>query len=438
MTTRPNILAAAAEDVLALTDAARMAVNDPLDQIRLLAQLAAYGRDGGAVSGPDPVGVAGFRSAGPGNVWAISQRATAGTYTDAGGVVRNLAPRTVRPVFTNGVLSGYLDEPHRTNLQVTSGLMVLGAGAYSIGANSVNGQLSKAPDGTISARRVIGDHPAGTHSWLGRSSVLAVSASTTYTISFYVKQVSFQGGNGRVITVDFSDGTSTTRVQGTPIASLGLQQERWTRVSKTVTAPAGATTMQVYYLDAPFTGDCYDTWGCQIEQASAASSFIYTPKGAGATRDADDVVLSVPELLSGEADGARLAAIESAALCRRSALLSLARAVAAYEPASTEEAQNVLRQVVPLFDAEILDAADRRDDATYGQLRRVRSAVVQDLTERAIDLPSVITVESSESLPALVHAQQQYGDGARGDELSRRVPCPHPLFFPRSFRALSE
>lgn len=436
MASLTETLSSVAEDLFALTDAARTTLNYPLDQIRRLAELARFGRE--EAIGDDPIGIAGFRNAGASNVYANTQRASAGTYIDAGGNVVNAAPKTVRPVFTNGVVTGYLDEPQRTNLQVSSGFMRIGTSFYAIGANTNDGGLVSAPDGTLSARKVISNSATGANVYFSRNSALAVSPSTAYTIGASYRLDAGAPASGRVLTVDLFNGTTSTRVQGTSIGALGLQQGVYARASKTITTLADTVSMMVYYLDGPVTGQDYAVWGCQIEQASNATSFIYTPSGAGATRNADAITLGKPPVLSAKARAERDLSSASAAQTRRAALCSIARAIISYEPASADEAQGVLKLVVPLFDEEILDAADAGHDATYTQLRKLRAAIVQDLTERSIDLPSLVDVISEEQLPALVHAQELYGDGRRADELAAGEDVIHPLFLPRRFRALNE
>jgi len=126
-----------------------------------------------------------------------------------------------------------------------------------------------------------------------------------------------------------------------------------------------------------------------------------------------------------------------AALCRRAALTSLARACAGYAPTSSDDAVSVCVAVVALFDAEILVAADAEDDASYQALRQLRTAVVADLVTRAAQLPSLVTVRTAVPMPALALAYRLYRDATRADDLAARSGAQHPAFLPTSFRALS-
>ncbi len=126
-----------------------------------------------------------------------------------------------------------------------------------------------------------------------------------------------------------------------------------------------------------------------------------------------------------------------AAMLRRTALCSLANAVAVYQPTSSNDALAQLAALVPLFDAEITIAGDLEDDATYLAFRSLRAAVVLDLTVRGASLPALMTVTSGEPQPALTLAYRLYQDASRADELIVRADPVHPLFMPTSFEALS-
>jgi prophage DNA circulation protein len=122
---------------------------------------------------------------------------------------------------------------------------------------------------------------------------------------------------------------------------------------------------------------------------------------------------------------------------RRAALTSLARATAAYQPSSYDDAISLRDSVAVLFDDEILNAGDKGDDASYRALRELRSAIVADLTSRGGDLAKMVQVVTAATIPSLALAYQLYGDTTRVDELVGFADPPHPAFMPVSFRALS-
>lgn len=127
----------------------------------------------------------------------------------------------------------------------------------------------------------------------------------------------------------------------------------------------------------------------------------------------------------------------TAALLRRSAQAGLARAVASWQPTSFDDAQTMMKTVTQQFDAEIEIAADAGDDSSYGALRQVRNAIVEDLQARGGGLATLSTFEFNGNLPALVIAHRIYGDASRADQLVQQVQPVNPLFMPASFDALS-
>ncbi|MFT8785463.1 DNA circularization protein [Gluconobacter oxydans] len=132
-----------------------------------------------------------------------------------------------------------------------------------------------------------------------------------------------------------------------------------------------------------------------------------------------------------------VAQTETAALCRRAALASIAQACSDWLPASSEEAQAMCERVVALFEAEELIAGDAQDDATWSALKALRVQVSQDLMKRAAKLPDIVTIQRNAPLPALTLAQQLYADGTRSDDLVSRADPVHPAFMPTEFEALS-
>ncbi len=126
-----------------------------------------------------------------------------------------------------------------------------------------------------------------------------------------------------------------------------------------------------------------------------------------------------------------------AAVFRRSAMASIALACADYQPASSTEANAMIRQIADLLDAETLVAADTGQDATYQALRDIRAAVVADLSARSASLPELITARVPGNLPSLVLAYRLYGDATREPGLVARANVSHPGFMPASFEALA-
>jgi prophage DNA circulation protein len=125
------------------------------------------------------------------------------------------------------------------------------------------------------------------------------------------------------------------------------------------------------------------------------------------------------------------------ALVRRAAIVAIARASAAYQPSSYDDAVRVRTQACELLDQEIDAAGDAGEDATYGALRALRRAVVADLTARGASLAPIAVFAFNAQLPDLVLAQRLYADVTRADGLVRQAAPQHPSFMPLSFRALA-
>ncbi|NOG69817.1 hypothetical protein [Roseicella sp. DB1501] len=429
--TTADTLNGLATSITDLAETLRLGTPDPADQIRLLSELARYGRSPDVTT--DPVGIIGYRAAGASNVWASCTRSTSGSFIDGAGVFRLLPANRVRPLYAGPYCIGYLNETASSNLQVYSTSIVPGTG-YSTGSNTVDGGAVLAPDGSLTARRIVSGAGGPGNVYLSRGSRVTVSPSTTYTVSCYYRAAVGTPNTG--LTVDeVTAGNVTTRTGTRNLGAAGVNRNGWTRVSRTFTTRSDTAQLQVYYADNHQPGTAVDVWGTQIEP-DGLSSLIPTTS-ATVSRAADNVspsAVSAPLLVnaaqSRAADG-------MAALCRRAALCSLALACADYYPPSATEAQRTLAAVLALYDAEILSSADAGDDAAYSALRAMRTAVSRDLTERAINLPEIVHVSRAVSQPSLVQAYRMYGDAGREAELTRRVDPPHPLFFPKEFDALS-
>jgi prophage DNA circulation protein len=124
-------------------------------------------------------------------------------------------------------------------------------------------------------------------------------------------------------------------------------------------------------------------------------------------------------------------------LFRRTALVHLARASAAYQPTSQDDASARRASIVALFDAEILIAADQREDGAYRALCDLRDSVSRDLIARGASLAPIRIFDVPAALPADVLANRLYRSPARGDELIQEVAPIHPLFMPLTFSALA-
>lgn len=129
----------------------------------------------------------------------------------------------------------------------------------------------------------------------------------------------------------------------------------------------------------------------------------------------------------------------TAAMLRRVALSVLATSCANYNPTSVQDAASVIATVRPLYDAEILYAADNYEDDVVNDLTTLEQSVITDLKARSTNLPNLNYYNLPTSLPTLALANQLYGDVTRADEiLQLNNKVPHPLFFSANFFALNK
>jgi prophage DNA circulation protein len=143
--------------------------------------------------------------------------------------------------------------------------------------------------------------------------------------------------------------------------------------------------------------------------------------------------------VSSAAIGQTIAAVqtETGAVCRRAALVSLARACAAYTPTSYNDALTLRDNVATLIQNEIIMASTAGDTNAYAALRALRTAVITDLTARGANLPQLVEVTTRVPMPSLALAYQLYGDATRSDDLVQRAAPICSLWMPTDFVALS-
>lgn len=163
---------------------------------------------------------------------------------------------------------------------------------------------------------------------------------------------------------------------------------------------------------------------------------------ADAVRLLGDLAGFAPQInfAGSDATGAALTSLaqNAAALMRRAAGISLARASATYTPTSQQDAAAVRGQIGDSLGALATAAADAFDDSAYSALLGLRTAVYADLNTRGASLAPVVTRTMPIPLPSLVIAYMLYQDAGRADELTARNEPANPVFMPLSIEALSQ
>jgi len=154
--------------------------------------------------------------------------------------------------------------------------------------------------------------------------------------------------------------------------------------------------------------------------------------------DPADAIRILLQLLSTSLAGAASSASTAVdRMVQQAAAAALTNAVARYQPSSTDDAAARIAEIAPVLDALAVLAADAGADDVYAALRDCRAEIVSMLRNAAATKADLQSFSFAQPLPALLLAQQIYGDATRADQLVGQVDPPHPLFFPASFQALS-
>ncbi len=111
----------------------------------------------------------------------------------------------------------------------------------------------------------------------------------------------------------------------------------------------------------------------------------------------------------------------------RAATITAARLVADSDWMSSNEALAASQDVLGMVD-DRLGASTTVSDSVYAALVALRTAVVTDMRQRNVALPSLASYTPQRTLSALLVAHRLYGDARHADEVVLRNNSRHPGF----------
>ena len=203
-------------------------------------------------------------------------RASTGTYFDVAGTLQAAATNAPRWDYnpSTHALNGLLIEETRTNILLQSANFTNAAWVASsnvVAAPTVTANQATAPDGTLTAARVIFPAVAGA-SAVSDIYQLATTTANPFAFSVWLKGNS----GGEQIYVSVTDGGATYY---TTLATLTTSWQRFTVVTATLTAAAKFFFIGIDLRDAAETNKPAQTvfmWGAQAEAGAFTTSYIPT------------------------------------------------------------------------------------------------------------------------------------------------------------------
>jgi hypothetical protein len=242
-------------------------------------------------------------------------RGSTATYFDKDGVLKTAAaniPRIEYDPVTRECLGLLLENQARTNLLTYSS--DIDNGSYSKARVTITTDSAAAPDGTLSADKIVEDTTAAASH--AHTKQVTVTAGTIYTASIFLKN-----GERTKVRLKLDDGVTATTYASANFdlvagavsgitgsgATAGIVNcgNGWFRVWITGTATAAVARTVLYLHDASdteiYTGDGTSglySWGWQLEAGAAPSSYIPTAAST-VTRGADALTLAAGQWLVG-------------------------------------------------------------------------------------------------------------------------------------------
>ncbi len=190
-------------------------------------------------------------------------RSSTATRINSSGNIESVAINAPQITYSGGCAS-FLVEPQRTNLHLYS--EELDNAAYQKSDVTVSADSIASPDGTENADECT----VGQYAQMYQT--ISLASSTTYTWSFYVKRGTITNIGQQIYNMN-GDGEYDSGSYYSQISASG-----WTRVSFTFTTGVNGGNTRFYPINGSGVSGIgtVSLWGFQIEQYSAATSYIPT------------------------------------------------------------------------------------------------------------------------------------------------------------------
>jgi hypothetical protein len=236
----------------------------------------------------------------------FSRTGDTATRVNSAGLIETVLADRPRLDYLGSNCPKLLLEPQRTNLLIRS--EELDNGSWSKSGATVSANQIVSPDGTTDADKIVESNTNAQH-FIIQS--ISLTASTTYTISAYLKAGERTRATIRVRTIGGDFDTLVDLVAGTAdFGTLTSVGNGWFRFARTITTGTGTATQSVQIFTRIVGSQTYQgdgtsgvyVWGTQLEQGSFVSSYIPTTT-ATVTRNADSCTKTSISSLLGQTEG---------------------------------------------------------------------------------------------------------------------------------------
>ena len=236
----------------------------------------------------------------------FSRTGDTATRVNSAGLIETVLADRPRLDYLGSNCPKLLLEPQRTNLLIRS--EELDNGSWSKSGSTVSADQIVSPDGTTDADKIVESNTNAQH-FIIQS--ISLTASTTYTISAYLKAGERTKATIRARTIGGDFDSLIDLVAGTTdFGTLTSVGNGWFRFARTITTGTGTATQSVQIFTRITGSQTYQgdgtsgvyVWGTQLEAGSFVSSYIPTTT-ASVTRNADSCEKTSITSLLGQTEG---------------------------------------------------------------------------------------------------------------------------------------